>query len=286
MSSRGEEYTCWLCEGTARIETRYSSVPLARCASCGFLFNPTVSSAQAHEIYDDTYFAEYPGGKDYESDPRQRAFEANLRVEWLLKYSSGGRLLEVGAANGSFLEAAAAKGFDVFGVEPAPDIARHAAERTGLQIVPGFIETVELPDEPFDVICAWEVLEHLTQPIEALRRLRAHAADDAVLLLEIPNIAGDRAKALGTDWFHLDPENHVGFFTTEQLGSALKQSGWSMTESYTMNDFLYRRPRLRFEFHAVAKLARDVVITRSLNVLSPHPTRHDLLRAVARAEPS
>ena len=272
---------CWLCGGDARIDEQYRGVSLYRCGDCGFLFAPERSTGDLHGIYTDEYFEQYPGGESYIADETQRRYEAAKRLKWVTSYASGGRLMEIGAANGVFLDEARKAGFDVFGIEPAAGLAARARELFGVNVIAGFIETAKIPPEPFNAICAWHVLEHIREPQQSLRRLREALSDDGLLFLEIPNIASVRARRHGENWFHLDPENHVGFYTPEQLAELLGQAGFEVTETFSVSALSYLRPRLALRPVSLALRAYDTITTRSLQS-RPHPYKHELLRAVAR----
>ena len=276
---------CWICGGEAPVDEDYRSVSLHRCADCGFLFAPERSPEQLEELYSDEYFEDFHGTGSYADEAVQRRFEAEHRIDWVTKYRSSGRLLEIGAANGVFLDAARKVGFEVTGVEPAPGYAAKAREEFDIDVRAGFIESVDLPDEPFDVICAFHVLEHLNDPRIGLQRLRDHIADDGVMLLEIPNIESLRAIKHRTNWVHLDPKNHVGFYTPEQLATLLGQCGFELAEHHTIAPITYQRPRQAMRPVSLALRAYDTLTTRRLQS-RPDPSKHEFIRAVVKPSSS
>lgn len=82
----------------------------------------------------------------------------------------GARLLDIGCGSGHLLARAAADGLDVSGV----DVARAALAAAG-QLVPGAVlrdaDAHDLPfdDDGFDLVTLVQVLEHVTDPVPALR---------------------------------------------------------------------------------------------------------------------
>lgn len=276
-----EKTRCWLCGGEVSIDPAYSSIPYFRCADCGFLFDAQREIGELHEIYGDEYFDQYPGGEAYDADPAQRSFEGKQRLKWLKKRVLGGALLEIGAADGSFLAEATIQGFDCIGVEPAPGPAARARDQRGLDVRTGFLETVELPDRRYDAVCAWHVLEHLTTPHEAVRRLRSLTADVGRLFLEIPNIESIQARAQGPGWFHLDPANHVAFYSPAQLSRLLEDCGFQLVEVDTISAFSHLRPGRALRPRELAARALTSARERAL-AGRPHAWKHELLRAVAK----
>jgi 2-polyprenyl-3-methyl-5-hydroxy-6-metoxy-1,4-benzoquinol methylase len=276
------EMDCWLCGSAASIDETYRTIPFYRCSSCGFLFAPQRDIEELHDLYDDTYFTEYPGGEAYEADEQQRRHEASLRRDWIEQHVTGGRLLEVGATSGAFMVEMQEHGFEVVGVEPAPGPAEIAREQRGLDVRTGFIEDVELPEEKFDVVCAWHVLEHITKPQGSMKRLREATNDDGWLFLEIPNIMSINAKREKTNWFNLDPAHHVAFYDPAQLRTLLDDAGFKLLETTSISGFSYMRAGRRLAPKELAAQALETVQTRTVPGRL-HPWKHDLLRAVARA---
>lgn len=273
--------SCWLCGGDARTDEQYRSVSFYRCDSCGFLFAPERSETELHEIYTDNYFVKYAGEDSYSEDEVQRRYEARSRLSWIKGKVSKGRLMEVGAANGTFLDEARSGGFEVFGIEPAAGLAEQARTRFGVEVETGFVESATIPEEPFDVVCAWHVLEHIRQPQASLTRLREAMRPDGLLFLEIPNIESVRALRYGTRWIPLKPEAHVGFYSRKQLADVLEQSGFRLLEAFSVSALSYYRPRLAMKPWSLVIRAYDMYLSRTLQG-RPHPYKHELLRAVAQ----
>jgi 2-polyprenyl-3-methyl-5-hydroxy-6-metoxy-1,4-benzoquinol methylase len=255
-------------------------VRLHRCKTCGLLFAPDRHADELQELYDARYFDEYPGGESYEEDPAQRRYEAARRVELVRRYSRNGRLLEIGAAAGHFVEAARAAGFDPMGVEPAAALAQEATERLGIPVVSGFIEDVDLPVHEFAVACAWHVVEHLSEPRHALGRLRNALIPGGHLFVEVPNIASVQAIRRRQHWANLDIRRHVGHYTSSALCALLKRAGFEVltTESVPMRAYL--RPARALRPVELAAAVKELAIVRS-HPLRAHPWKHEMLRAVA-----
>lgn len=102
---------------------------------------------------------------------------------------SGGRLLEVGCAEGGFLRLAAAH-FDVQGIDSSEYAVRAVRERSGLPAEAGDIERAALPAAAFDAIVAFNVLEHLADPGAAVARLFDALKPEGVLIGSVPNARG------------------------------------------------------------------------------------------------
>ena len=275
---------CWACGAAAAPDPAWSPLELHRCPECGLLFAPDRTAGELQRLYDAEYFEEYPGGEGYEEDPAQRAYEAARRIEFVRSYRTGGRLLEVGAAAGHFVAAAAAAGFAPMGVEPAAELARPATERLGLPVVAGFIEDVDLPDAAFDVACAWHVVEHLSDPLEALGRIRRALRPGGHLVVEVPNLSSVYARRQGKRWANLDLRHHVAHYTPAALRALLERAGYVVvaTETFPMRGYL--RPGRAIQPLELAAAVKEVALVRA-HPRRAHPVRHEMLRAVVVAPP-
>jgi 2-polyprenyl-3-methyl-5-hydroxy-6-metoxy-1,4-benzoquinol methylase len=275
---------CWACGAAAAPDPAWLPIELHRCPACGLLFSPDRSASDLQRLYDAGYFDEYPGGEGYEEDPAQRRYEADRRIELVRRYRTHGRLLEIGAAAGHFVEAARDAGFDPTGVEPAEDLARRATERLGLPVLAGFIETVDLPDDSFDVACAWHVVEHVSDPLPALERVRGMLHAGGHLLVEVPNIASVYARRRGKGWANLDIRHHVGHYTPAALRALLERAGFTVlaTETFPMRGYL--RPGRALRPREVAAAAKEAALLRA-HPRRPHRWKHEMLRAAAIVRP-
>ncbi|MGK2877385.1 MAG: class I SAM-dependent methyltransferase [Solirubrobacterales bacterium] len=255
---------------------------MVRCVECGFLFDPGRDADELQELYDDQYFSDYPGVGDYSADEAQRRTEAKKRIAWLKRFVPSGSIFEIGAAAGYFLDEARTAGYSVAGVEPAPAVSGYARERFGLDIKTGFLEDADLPEGRFDAICAFHVLEHVHDPLEVLKDVRASLKNDGYLFLEIPNIESGTAVHDGAKWFHLDQPNHVAFYNPEQLEGLLSKAGIELLETDTVSEYHYYRPLLMLRPRSIVGRSLKRVRT-GLNQGKILPAGHPLMRVTARA---
>lgn len=275
---------CWACGGEVRDAIEFRPVDLVRCQRCGFLFQPERSFAEVRDLYGDDYFAAFPTGEGegrrevYTDREDSRMFEAGIRARLVRDLAgSAGRLLEVGAAAGYFLVAARVVGFDAVGIEPSERIAALGRDRFGVDIVAGYIEEIDLRAGSFDVACAWHVVEHLVEPVEPLRRVRRALRPGGLFVAEVPNVESVRARRETAAWGPLDPGHHVGFYGPRSMRALLDACGFDVESVYTVSPAAYRPPLRRMLSHA-----KQAVVLRGWP-FGPHPSKHELLRVVARA---
>src|SRR5690349_13207665 len=139
-----------------------------------------------------------------------------------------GRLLEVGSGYGLFLAAARDAGYQVHGIELSRTGVGVAREELGLDVLAG--QLADAPVEPADVICFWDTLEHVPDPLTFLREVRARLAPGGLIALSVPYISSVPARALGARWWTLKPEQHIWHFTGRTLAFLAARAGLVITD--------------------------------------------------------
>jgi SAM-dependent methyltransferase len=134
---------------------------IVRCDSCGLIrSDPVVGAETLAQLYAESAFT-----YDSEVENLKRTYGRYLREAGAQLEGPRRRLLEIGCGNGFFLEEALDQGFtEVRGVEPSEAAAAGASDRVRALIVrdmmrPGLFATGE-----FDVICIFQVFDHIPDP--------------------------------------------------------------------------------------------------------------------------
>jgi len=134
-----------------------------------------------------------------------------------------GRWLDVGCGSGYLLMQVIKAGFTPAGIEPGGWAQIAAAERK-LPIVQGFLG----PDtftQPFDVVSATDVLEHVASPVAFLRMLSQQISPGGRIVITIPYAQSLEARLKGERWNMIDPPTHRQFFTRRSLDELLARTG-------------------------------------------------------------
>jgi 2-polyprenyl-3-methyl-5-hydroxy-6-metoxy-1,4-benzoquinol methylase len=143
-------------------------------------------------------------------------------------------VLEIGCATGYFTRAMVERGCKVVGIELDP-VAAAVAEAWAERVVVGDLDRAEvwdqIDDESFDVVLCGDVLEHLRDPLSALRAAVRKLRPDGVVVTSLPNVAhGDvRLHLLQGSFRYRDlgllDRTHVRFFTLETIRELLRDAG-------------------------------------------------------------
>lgn len=184
------------------------------------------------------------------------------------------RVLEVGCSCGSQSRVLQEHlGCEVTGIELDRDAAREAVGYCR-QIIEGDIESLALEDhlreKTFDVVLFADVLEHLRDPVEALRKVKPYISDDGYLCASIPNIVhASVIMEMVRGEFEYRPEGllddtHIHFFTKHSLLQTFEAAGYLITDVHRV----VRHPRVT-EFRTTPMNSEETMILNYILSTSP-----------------
>ena len=195
---------------------------MVRCASCGLHY---VRPRLKWELI----LEGYRGGTDLNFVSqiafRERTFRRGLdRLEAMAR-PAGKRVLDVGAAGGSFLAAARERGFEPHGCEPSRWMCQFAREHYGLDLFPGTLFDMPLKPGTADLLTLWDVIEHTPDPQAVLRRAHELLTPSGVLAMSYPDYGSLAARLLGSRWPFLLTV-HLYYFTPATMSALLRRTGF------------------------------------------------------------
>jgi SAM-dependent methyltransferase len=133
-----------------------------------------------------------------------------------------GRYFELGVGKGLLYSHFVDSGWQCSGVEPGPWGRQLPHVHADFGGIPSSLRA--------DVIVALDVLEHVADPIETLRQLRAIAAPGARLYCAMPNRQSLRAKLWRERWRMLRPLGHVNYWSRKSVIEAMSVTGFAVKE--------------------------------------------------------
>jgi SAM-dependent methyltransferase len=186
MDLEMEEIPCPLCEtpGGTPIQ-REGSFQMVQCPSCQFVYlNPRPTNEALFHFYQ-----HYLPDDESSIEAWQRMMQPVFKraVHLLQKYKGKGRLLDVGAGFGFFLSEMKRRGWEVMGVEISQKGMDYARDVLGVKIYPGPLEKVGFPENYFDAVTAFYVIEHLPNPMAFVKECHRVLKPGGVLLLRYPH---------------------------------------------------------------------------------------------------
>lgn len=225
----GEDDAQLLFEGWDRLHGQPGRFRLVRCRQCGLIYlNPRPVASQIGRYYPE----------DYPSYQGLRQSGQNRLAQWALRYGMGkrlravaafqprGRLLDVGCADGAFLAYAREQGWEAHGVELNPVVAAFCRETLNLPVLAGDLLEAGYPTGYFDVVTLWSVLEHLHDPMAALREIHRIVRPGGLVVLAVPNTNSLDARIFGPAWAGCDMPRHLYILPDRVLQRMVSQTGF------------------------------------------------------------
>jgi predicted TPR repeat methyltransferase len=216
-SSNGHAIATYNCTSTEHA----SHGRIVQCLSCGLVFtSPQLPPEQVLSLYaqveDQTYLENI--------DARVETFRYNLdAIAGLIPPS--GRMLDIGSYCGVFLKIARERGYDVLGVEPSAWASAYARDKEGIPTITGSVKDLPKGTKPFDLICSWDVLEHLSDPTGELALISEQLRDGGTFAFSTLDYGNWYPRLLGERWPWM-MDMHLYYFTQKVLKQMLARAGF------------------------------------------------------------
>lgn len=201
---------------------------IIECQNCGLgILNPLPTADEISSYYQDSFYSKDEQKRFIPFVEFLRQTLGRLRTRGLRKmFDSPGRILDYGAGAGHFIDAMQSIGWEVASV----DIANQEESRSqcrGLVVMDGERPRIEYPDNYFDAVSLWYVIEHVLSPRATIEEIRRVLKPDGVLLLAQQDFSSLQASIFGPAWLILDPPRHLFQFNASNLSQLCNELGFS-----------------------------------------------------------
>ena len=269
------------------------TVPIIKCTGCGLMRQGRMSES---EINDAPSFVEYAGGVD--RFRRQKIEKESAHTRDFVKISDQldqllggkGRLLEIGCGMGATLNAFREKGWQVTGVEPNDWTSEQAKSNYGLDVICAPFQEAGLEPESFDAILMLHVIEHLSDPYQAIRQISDLIRPGGYLVMETPRYDTLMFRILRGRERSVIPD-HLHYFTRKDMSMICRDAGFEPRQIDAVGRTL-TLDRLGFY---VAKLSKSQWFMNRINSMSDslrlnerhiHINLHDMMRLYLQKKPT
>lgn len=223
------------------------------CPACahGFLAENQAPDAKAY--YAEGYRQEYSHNAEAAATNAREIFDIykdyqqDRLLEIVPHLSPATELLEVGASSGQFLVNIKDRVARVDAIELDKACCAFLSNEIGVEADSEFLRESKLSDRTYDVICSFQVLEHVEDPVVFLRELRQSAKKGATMFIEVPNLNDPLMSVWSVEayqkfFYH---SAHLHYFTETSLiktamlaGFAAEQVAVKFTQDYNLLNHL------------------------------------------------
>ena len=159
------------------------------------------------------------------------------------------RVLDVGCGSGMVpLAVSLAGDVEVLGIDPFAAGDRRLGDNAELRAV-----TLGDVAGEFDLVMLHHSLEHLLDPLAALRDVRERLAPNGIVLIRVPTASSFAWRTYRTDWIQLDPPRHVWIPSRAGLTKLAQRAGFDVISTYDDSN--------EFQFWGSEQVRRGMVLT-------------------------
>ena len=154
--------------------------------------------------------------------------------------SSMSKVLDVGCGDGSFLKLAK-KQFICAGIEISEYLAALARKQGDIKIMVGNFLTAGFTNEKYDAVTLISFLEHLDDPMQAIKECFGLLSNGGVLLMKTVNYGCLNRRIRKEGWTGFRPPDHIIYFTPSNLKRLLKKIGFTKIKisAWAFSDNMY-----------------------------------------------
>jgi SAM-dependent methyltransferase len=154
-------------------------------------------------------------------------YRSRARAVRALSGMRSGRVLEVGCGSGHFLHMLRRDGWEAQGVEMSGTDVLYARDVLRLDVFRGTLDEFPSGGDPFDLVLALHVIEHLPSPRQALAKLHALLRPGGRAVIEIPVFGSLQSRIFGARWVAIaEAPRHVFVPSLQGAKFLLESSGF------------------------------------------------------------
>lgn len=202
---------CPICQSGTDAFAQSNNYTVYKCRKCGFGFTKNLKAQRGGYHRDETYIAEEALFKNI--------FQKRTNI--ICKLKKNGYALEIGCSTGLMLSLLKEKSWKVLGIEMSKKAAIEAQNK-GIEVLIGDFHKLKI-DKKFDLVIFNHTLEHLQNPIDALKKATCLLNKNGLLYVNLPNFDSLSAKIEKGRWPLLLPKEHLWHFTPKSLEILLRK---------------------------------------------------------------
>ena len=210
-------------------------VAVFQCEKSGVLFLSRCDHIGESYYEKQEAFNYWWNSKNREEAKALKQYDDVRRVRQCKAYLQGKRWLDFGTGVGGVLDLARGIAREIYAVEPQQDSLK-VLQELGYKAYPSL---ESFPEKDFDVITLFHVLEHLTEPLQALAEIYRSLRPGGNIIVEVPHANDFLLKTIGLEKFKAFTfwSEHLMLHTRESMHTFLEVSQFKNIRIYGYQRF-------------------------------------------------
>ena len=227
----GSNENKFLFNGKDRLHGKGGVFSYVKCSKCGLVYmNPQIGMEELADFYPNDYAPHLSKSDKSKQSQKKMRKKSLLPEDVLQKLNENTMLLDVGCGSGKFLdETKKLTNTQVCGIDISKTAVDTAKQNFGLDIFHGTIAEAPYEDNSFDLITAWQYLEHIQNPLEVLSKINRLLKPNGICMIGIPSIDSMNAKLFKEKWYGLDCPRHLYLYTPETITKLMEKANFVVT---------------------------------------------------------
>jgi 2-polyprenyl-3-methyl-5-hydroxy-6-metoxy-1,4-benzoquinol methylase len=244
---------------------------LVKCINCNLQYlNPRINSKIIIESYEENIDEAHISQDVLRIETFTKSLKKIIKI-FDIKNLEEKFFLDIGSASGACLRSIKNFGFKEEGYEPSKWMVEYGKKKYDVNINQGSIANVD-ENKRFDLISFWDVLEHVTELDETLKKVKKISKDNGFIIINVPNIKSLACTIMGNRWpFYLNV--HLYYFSKDTIKTLLKKYNFDLVDhfphwQYLELGYLCKRAKKYMKiFNYVEKL---ILFLRLSNISVPY----------------
>lgn len=224
-----EDLTCVVCNNNNpnkfRLKYQKENFAVVSCSNCTFEFIPPYYRKRIEytQYKNSDVTKAVRSGNNWVKIQRHK-----LRFKFIKPFVASGKLFDLGAGWGHFMLAAKELGYDIYGIEIAEQPYQYCVNDLKLPV--DHIDFFLMDEsKQFDIITMWDVLEHIDQANDFLKKCSKLVKPGGYLVLQVPQIDSFFAKRHKDKWKMMGLD-HVNYFSKKTITQLLNNNGFEVVK--------------------------------------------------------
>lgn len=222
---QNKKRVCIACEGK---NFNDHGQELVKCHNCGLVVAKNIPTfEELRKLYQEEYFfgMEY---SDYKADRPALEKNFNARIKHLKPYfKEDTKIIEVGCAYGYFLNIVKEKVSWHKGYDVSQEGIDYAVNELKVNASSGdYLEDKEVKPGTIDMVCMWDVIEHVGEPDRHIARSARLLKKGGVICLTTGDIGAYVPRKRGDKWRMIHPPTHIYYFDVPSITLLLEKHGF------------------------------------------------------------